>query len=212
MGPAFALGALIWVAILAYAEVQSGLAEIQHSCLSVLGALKGDAPDPSCASKGGAGSPPPGGDQGGGVGGAGALAAARRYLGCPYVFGGADCSPGIDCSGLTMRAWESQGVHLPHQSAAQHAYAVSRGWGISGEAGRNTPGALLFFVFRPQTEIHHVAISVGDGKNMVSADHPGKPVSVEPIFGGGVYAGAAMPRGTRPAPPPGGGGPPGGKK
>ena len=49
MGPAAALGALIWVAIIAYAGVQSGLAEIQHHCLSVLGALKGDAPDPSCA-------------------------------------------------------------------------------------------------------------------------------------------------------------------
>jgi cell wall-associated NlpC family hydrolase len=48
-----------------------------------------------------------------------AIAFARKQLGEPYVWGAA--GPGSwDCSGLTMAAWQSAGVRLPHYSVAQY--------------------------------------------------------------------------------------------
>lgn len=50
--------------------------------------------------------------------GRGAVAFALRALGQPYVYGAAGPSS-WDCSGLTMGAWASQGVALPHFTGAQ---------------------------------------------------------------------------------------------
>ncbi len=46
-----------------------------------------------------------------------ALTAAESYLGVPYEYGGASMS-GVDCSGLTMLAWQAAGVSLLHSAAA----------------------------------------------------------------------------------------------
>jgi cell wall-associated NlpC family hydrolase len=48
---------------------------------------------------------------------------AKRYLGVPYVFGGASFN-GIDCSGLVLRAFAKFGIHLPHSAMAQAARGV----------------------------------------------------------------------------------------
>lgn len=55
------------------------------------------------------------------------IAAAKTQMGTPYVFGAADPDTdgsgpdrgAFDCSGLTMWAWASVGVKLPHEAEAQ---------------------------------------------------------------------------------------------
>lgn len=93
---------------------------------------------------------------------------ALAQVGKPYVFGAA--GPGsYDCSGLTMAAWASAGVSLPHSAAGQYDY----GQHVSFD--QLQPGDLLFF-YQP---IGHVTIYIGDGL-MVSAPETGENVSVVP--------------------------------
>jgi cell wall-associated NlpC family hydrolase len=94
---------------------------------------------------------------------------ALAQVGKPYVFGAA--GPGsYDCSGLTMAAWQTAGVSLPHSAADQYNYGqhVSR--------DQLQPGDLIFF-YQP---IGHVTIYIGDGM-MVSAPTEGENVSVVPL-------------------------------
>jgi cell wall-associated NlpC family hydrolase len=67
-----------------------------------------------------------------------ALAFAYAQLGKPYVWG-ATGPRSFDCSGLTMRAWESAGVLLPHFAAFQYQSSHPIGYGDL------RPGDLLFW-------------------------------------------------------------------
>jgi cell wall-associated NlpC family hydrolase len=93
---------------------------------------------------------------------------ALAQVGKPYVFGAAG-PDSYDCSGLTMAAWASAGVSLPHSAAGQYDY----GHHVSFD--QLQPGDLLFF-YQP---ISHVTIYIGDGY-MVSAPEDGQDVSVVP--------------------------------
>jgi cell wall-associated NlpC family hydrolase len=94
---------------------------------------------------------------------------ALAQVGKPYVWGAA--GPGsYDCSGLTMAAWASAGVHLPHSAAEQYGY------GTHVSRDQLEPGDLIFF-YNP---IGHVTIYIGNGL-MVSAPTEGEPVSVVPL-------------------------------
>ena len=107
-----------------------------------------------------------------------AVRAAESKLGSPYVYGAA--GPGsYDCSGLTMAAWASAGVSLPHSAADQYNY------GRHVSFGQLEPGDLLFYY----SPIGHVTIYIGDGL-MVSAPQDGEDVSVVPAVQGNGYVGS----------------------
>lgn len=95
-----------------------------------------------------------------------ALKYALKQIGDRYVFGAAGLTT-WDCSGLTMRAFQSAGVSLPHSSAAQSRM------GKSIPFGQKKPGDLLFFG-RP---VSHVGIYLGGGR-MVHAPRSGSRVKV----------------------------------
>jgi peptidoglycan DL-endopeptidase CwlO len=112
--------------------------------------------------------------------GAKALAYAKAQLGEPYARSGAGPSS-WDCSGLTMRAWGSVGVSLPHSSRQQF------GRGRSVAKSDLQLGDLVFFY----SDIHHVGLYAGNGQ-VIHAPRPGK--SVEYIKMSYMpYAGARRP-------------------
>jgi cell wall-associated NlpC family hydrolase len=96
--------------------------------------------------------------------GAKALAFARAQLGEPYVRNGAGPN-GWDCSGLTMKAWGSVGVSLPHSAGQQY----NRGRPVARSALQL--GDLVFFY----SGISHVGIYAGNGR-VIHAPHPGASV------------------------------------
>jgi cell wall-associated NlpC family hydrolase len=95
-----------------------------------------------------------------------ALKYALQQIGDRYVFGAAGMVT-WDCSGLTMRAYQSAGVSLPHSSAAQSRM------GKKVSFNSLKPGDLLFYG-RP---VSHVGIYLGGGK-MVHAPRSGSRVKV----------------------------------
>jgi len=95
-----------------------------------------------------------------------AIKFALKQIGDRYVFG-ADGMVNWDCSGLTMRAFQTAGVNLPHSSAAQSRM------GKSIPFSQKKPGDLLFYG-RP---VSHVGIYIGGGK-MVHAPRSGSRVKI----------------------------------
>lgn len=114
----------------------------------------------------------------------GRAAAAIRYamaqVGKAYVYGAAGPSA-FDCSGLTMRAYGTAGVGLPHSSGAQ----FSSGPRIAASALQ--PGDLVFYY----SPISHVGIYIGNGM-IVHAANPSQGVRVSPLHSM-PYVGAVRP-------------------
>jgi cell wall-associated NlpC family hydrolase len=113
--------------------------------------------------------------------GSSAVAYALAQLGKPYVFGAAGPSA-FDCSGLTMAAWATAGVSLPHAVSGQYA-ATTR-----VDSSALIPGDLVFFY----SGLHHVGIYVGNGM-FVHAANPTDGVVEDSLFSSywqSVYQGA----------------------
>ena len=74
-----------------------------------------------------------------------AVQLALKYLGIPYVWGGATPAGGFDCSGLVMYVYGKLGVRLHHFTGLQ--------WleGTRIDAAMLKPGDIVFFHPRPAT-------------------------------------------------------------
>jgi peptidoglycan DL-endopeptidase CwlO len=94
---------------------------------------------------------------------------ACQQIGKRYVWAAAGPNA-YDCSGLTMAAWQSVGVSLPH-NALQQKYDTAR---VSSANLR--PGDLVYYY----SDVHHVVIYVGNGW-VVSAPTFGIPVEMQKL-------------------------------
>ncbi len=96
--------------------------------------------------------------------------AALTQLGVPWVFARSDPGVAFDCSGLTMWAWGTVGVSMPHQSRAQAASFPS----VPSASAQ--PGDLVFYY----SPISHVGIYIGGGQ-LVHAPNSGTVVKVSTV-------------------------------
>jgi cell wall-associated NlpC family hydrolase len=117
-----------------------------------------------------------------------AVAIAERYLGVPYLWGGADPISGFDCSGLAMYVYAQLGVDLTHYTGAQ--------WyeGTRVPPSQLEPGDLVFF--EPSSRgPQHEGIYIGNGQ-FIQAPHTGDVVKIssldQPSYRFG-YVGAVRP-------------------
>ena len=100
---------------------------------------------------------------------AAAIGYAEAQLGKPYVY--AASGPGsFDCSGLTMMAWASAGVSMPHYSGSQYQMFPHV------PLDQLEPGDLLFWGAGGS---EHVAMYIGGGLQ-IAATHTGDYVRIQP--------------------------------
>ena len=155
----------------ALAQAQAAQAQLQAAQQQQSLALQGTAVGASASTPDGTVAPP--------SQYSGAAGIAMRYLGVPYVWGGASPA-GFDCSGLVMYVFAQLGVSLPHYTGAQ--------WnmGVPVARGDLQPGDLVFF-----DGLGHVGIYIGGGQ-FIHAPHTGTVVQISSLSGwyAATYVGA----------------------
>jgi cell wall-associated NlpC family hydrolase len=89
-----------------------------------------------------------------------ASAAAKHYLGVPYLWGGTTPA-GFDCSGLVQYAYRQVGISIPRTSRAQFAFGQ---FIPPSRTDLLEPGDLVFFAYGGDpANVHHVGMYVGGG-------------------------------------------------
>jgi peptidoglycan DL-endopeptidase CwlO len=99
-----------------------------------------------------------------------AASIAARYLGVPYVWGGATPA-GFDCSGLVVYVYAQLGIALPHYTVALWAL------GVAVPRNQLQPGDLVFF-----DALDHVGIYIG-ANEFIHAPQTGDVVKVSTLSG-----------------------------
>jgi cell wall-associated NlpC family hydrolase len=129
-------------------------ASFAHSLASALGTgAVGSATGPTVANPGAAT-------------GTDVVAAASKYLGVPYVFGGEDSS-GMDCSGLVQRVYGDLGIQVPRLVSGQMTIGTE-----VGSLAEAKPGDLIV-----TSGGDHILIYAGNNK-VIHAPYEGRTVSL----------------------------------
>src|SRR5436305_817390 len=103
-----------------------------------------------------------------------AVALAYRFLGVPYVWGGA--TPlGFDCSGLTMYVYGQLGIKLGHYTGFQY-YA-----GRHVPPDQLQPGDLVFFHANAAGVPQHEGMYIGNG-SFIHAPQTGDVVKISSLY------------------------------
>ncbi len=100
-----------------------------------------------------------------------------KYLGVPYVWGGATPRGGFDCSGLVLYVYAKFGVNFPH-GATMQAHM-----GTPVPFSSLEPADLVFF--GNPSFYHHVGIYIGNGL-FIEAPHTGDVVKISRLAGRGA--------------------------
>ena len=115
---------------------------------------------------------------------------AKKFLGVPYVYGGASSS-GFDCSGFTMNVFDHFGISMGHGAQMQSKL------GKAVEANKNSKtsllenlevGDLVFFLdYETMDEIGHCGIYIGDGNFIHASSGSGYCVKINSLLPGEYY-------------------------
>ena len=129
-------------------------------------------------------------DSDSGVTGNEIVAYAKKFLGVPYVYGGASSS-GFDCSGFTMYVFNHFGISMGHGAQMQSRL------GEEVEANKNSKtsllenlevGDLVFFLdYETMDEIGHCGIYIGDGNFIHASSGSGYCVKINSLLPGEYY-------------------------
>ncbi|HEV7501926.1 MAG TPA: C40 family peptidase, partial [Vicinamibacteria bacterium] len=117
------------------------------------------------------------------------IAAARRFAGVPYLWGGMSAQ-GIDCSGLVSRAYAASGVELRRDADLQFDDPRAK----PVERADLRAGDLVFF---GRTKITHVGLYVGEGRFLNATTHTHPDVHEESLddpYWVALYRGARRPQ------------------
>lgn len=115
------------------------------------------------------------------TGGRAVVNEAAKFLGTPYVWGGA--SPGgFDCSGLVQYVYRQLGISLPRTSQQQALVGAP-----VASLAQAMPGDLVFFAGSDGTRTApgHVGIYLGGGM-MIDAPYTGTDVQIQPVGSAGT--------------------------
>ena len=100
------------------------------------------------------------------------VAAAKQYLGTPYIYGGTSSS-GVDCSGLVQLAAKASGIDIPRTTYDQ----INVGQAVS--KNNLQEGDLVFFRGSggSASTPGHVGIYIGNGQylSLIHISEPTRP-------------------------------------
>lgn len=99
--------------------------------------------------------------------------AAEKFLGTPYLWGGADPRKGFDCSGFVQYLYQQEGIKLPRTTYTQ----VKAGTPVKDPKALK-PGDIVFF--SSKGDVHHEGLFIGDGQ-FIHAPHTGDVVRISSL-------------------------------
>ena len=115
---------------------------------------------------------------------------AKKFLGVPYVYGGASPS-GFDCSGFTMYVYNHFGISMRHgaQAQAKLGEKVSANKSSKSSLLNNLKvGDLVFFLdYETMDEIGHCGIYIGSGNFIHASSGSGYCVKINSLLPGEYY-------------------------